>query len=85
MCGFDCRDGHFKQVRHNPYIWASVYKGAVKPQNPKTTTWYDLKDLNLTPVYLDECINRFGYAKQEHLKVEWLDHSVYDIANESLP
>jgi len=85
VCGFDCRDGHFKQVRHDPYIWASVYKGSTPPQDPATTSWYDLKDLNLTPVYLDDCINRFGYVKHELLKVEWLDHRVYDIAVESLP
>lgn len=84
-CGFDCRDGHFKQVRHDPYIWASVYKGRTPPQNPDTTSWYKLKDLNLTPIYLDECIDRFGYVRYEFLKVEWLDHSVYDIGVESLP
>jgi hypothetical protein len=85
VCGFDCRDGHFKQVRHDPYIWASVYKGTVSPQDPETSTWYSLKDLNLTPVHLDECIQRFGYVKHEFLKVEWLDHSIYDIGIESLP
>ena len=85
VCGFDCRDGHFKQKRHEPYIWASVYKGSVPPQNPATTSWYDLKDLGLTPIYLDNCIDRFGYVKHEFLKVEWLDHSIYDIALESLP
>ena len=85
VCGFDCRDGHFKQKRHESYIWASVYKGSVPPQDPATTSWYDLKDLGLTPIILDNCIDRFGYVKHEFLKVEWLDHSVYDIALESLP
>ena len=85
VCGFDCRDGHFKQVRHDPYLWASVYKGPTPPQDPATTSWYDLKDLNLTPVHLDECIDRFGYARHDFLKVEWLNHSVYDIGMESLP
>jgi hypothetical protein len=85
VCGFDCRDGHFKQQRHDPYIWASVYKGSVPPQDPDSTSWYDLKDLNLTPIYLDDCINRFGYVKHEFLKVEWLDHSVYDLRTESIP
>ena len=84
-CGFDCRDGHFKQVRHNPYIWAAVYKGSVPPQDPANTNWYNLKDLNLTPICLDECIDRFGYVKLEYLKVEWLDHSIYDLAVESTP
>lgn len=85
VCGFDCRDGHFKQVRHDPYIWASVYRGSTQPRDPATTNWYELKELGLTPVYLDECINRFGCVKHEFLKVEWLDHSIYDIGIESLP
>lgn len=85
VCGFDCRDGHFKQVKHDPYIWASVYKSSTPPQDPANTSWYDLKDLNLTPILLDECINRFGYVKHEFLKVEWIDHTIYDIALESLP
>lgn len=85
VCGFDCRDGHFKQTRHEPYIWAAVYKGPTKPMDPVTTTWYDLREKNLIPHTLDACIDRFGYAKIDNLKVEWLNHSVYDIAKESMP
>ena len=84
-CGFDCRDGHFKQTKNDPYIWASVYKGTVSPQDPATTSWYTLKELNLTPVSLDECIDCYGYVRHDHLMVEWLDHTVYDIAAESRP
>lgn len=84
-CGFDCRDGHFKQKKHDPYIWAAVYKSSTKPMDPETTTWYHLNEAKLTPASIDECINRFGYVKQEFLLVEWLDHSIYDIGLESLP
>lgn len=85
VCGFDCRDGHFKQQQHDPYIWAAVYKGSVPPMDPAKTNWYHLKEANLTPHSLDSCIERFGFVKQEFLKVEWLNHSVYDIGLESLP
>lgn len=84
-CGFDCRDGHFKQTQHNPWVWAAVYKNDMQPLNPETTSWYELKEKNLTPISLDECIEKHGYVSNEYLKVEWLDHSVYDIALESLP
>jgi SAM-dependent methyltransferase len=83
--GFDCRDGHFKQTRHDPYIWAAVYKSNVTPMDPNNTQWYDLKDAGLTPHSLDESIQRRGYVSYENLKVEWLDHSIYDLSIECLP
>lgn len=85
VSGFDCRDGHFKQTRHNPWVWAAVYKNNTKPLDPETTNWYELKEKNLTPASLDQCIEKHGYTSNRYLKVEWLDHSVYDIELESLP
>jgi SAM-dependent methyltransferase len=83
--GFDCRDAHFKQTRHDPHIWAAVYKSSHKPLDPTTTNWYQLQEAGLTPASLDKCIQSFGYVKHEFLKVEWLDHTVYDLAIESVP
>lgn len=83
--GFDCRDGHFKQTRYDPHIWAAVYKSNVKPMDPQKTQWYDLKDAGLTPYSLDESIQRKGYVSYSDLKVEWLDHSIYDLSIECLP
>ena len=83
--GFDCRDGHFKQVRHDPYIWAAVYKSNVKPMDPNKTQWYDLKDAGLTPRTLDSFIQSRGYVSHNALMVEWLDHSIYNLSIESLP
>jgi len=83
--GFDCRDAHFKQQQHNPHIWAAVYKSSVKPMEPDSTNWYQLQAANLTPRSLDACIQSFGYVRHEFLKVEWLDHTVYDLAIESVP
>ena len=83
--GFDCRDGHFKQTRHDPYMWAAVYKSRIKPMDPATTSWYHLKDVGLTPHSLDEYIQNRGYVSYDALKVEWLDHSIYDLSIECLP
>lgn len=84
--GFDCRDAHFKQQRHDPWIWAAVYKSKESgPLDPCKANWYDLRARGLTPVSLDECIDAFGYVRHEFLKVEWLNHSVYDLSIESVP
>jgi hypothetical protein len=83
--GFDCRAGHFKQTRHDPYIWAAVYKSTVKPMDPASTQWYDLQAAGLTPHSLDDYIQRRGYVSYEVLQVEWLDHSIYDLSVECLP
>lgn len=84
-CGFDCRDAHFKQTRHDPWIWAAVYKSNIPPMDPKTTTWYHLLEHQLTPSSLDECISKLGYVRHEFLRVEWINHSIYDLSVESLP
>lgn len=84
-CGFDCRGGHFKQKQHDTYIWAAVYKSNISPMDPKTTNWYHLQEKMLTPASIDECILKLGYVRHEFLKVEWLDHSIYDLAVESVP
>ena len=84
-CGFDCREGHFKQKQHDLNIWAAVYKSGVSPLDPKTTNWYHLLEKQLTPASIDECIMKLGYVRHEFLKVEWLDHTIYDLAVESIP
>jgi trans-aconitate methyltransferase len=83
--GFDCRDGHFKQTRHDPHIWGSVYKGKISPMDPAKTNWYHLHEAGLTPYSLDNIIHSRGYISFESLKVEWLDHSIYDLRMECLP
>ena len=85
VSGFDCRDGHFKQTRHDPYIWAAVYKSSEQPMNPKKTNWYHLMEKQLTPHSLDNLIQSKGYVSYDALKVEWLDHSIYDLGIECLP
>lgn len=83
--GFDCREGFLRQRRHDPYMWAAVYKSKHAPMDRRTTSWYDLLDKKLTPVTIDQCIMKLGYVKQEHLILEWLDHQRYDLAVEMMP
>ncbi len=85
VSGFDCRDGHFKQTRHDQYIWAAVYKSSEQPMDPQKTNWYHLLEKQLTPPSLDEFIQAKGYVSYDALKVEWLDHSIYDLSIECLP
>lgn len=71
--GFDCRDAYFKKEENDPWLYAAVYKSDIAPMNPKTTTWYDLADKNLLSDSVVDCLNRYGYVKQDELIVNWLD------------
>lgn len=85
VCGFDCRDGHFKQKRHEPMIWAAVYKGEQQPLDPTESNWYKLQELNLTPRTMDDSITKRGYPVFNKLKFSWLSGSKYDMEVETLP
>lgn len=83
--GFDCREGFLRQRRHDPYLWAAVYKSKHEPMDRRSTTWYDLRDMKLLPVTADDCIMKYGYLKQEFLTLEWLDRQRHDLALEMIP
>jgi len=83
--GFDCREGFLRQRRHDPYIWAAVYKSKHEPMDRRSTTWYDLMEKKLLPVSADNCVLKYGYLKQEFLVLEWLDRQRHDLAVEMLP
>jgi len=85
VSGFDCRDGHYKQKRHQAMIWAAVYKGTQEPLDPTESTWYKLQELGLTPATMDNSITRRGYPVWNDLKVGWLDGRLYDLEVETLP
>ena len=78
--GWDCRSGFFKQAPADPWIHAVVYKSTHKPQNPKTTTWHALSELNLLPETADRSIAAHNYLRQQDLVVPWLDHSLMSMA-----
>jgi len=41
--------------------------------DPKTTSWYDLADLNLLNDSVMNSLNKYGYVKQEEIITTWLD------------
>ena len=71
--GFDCKDAYFLKEENDPWLSAAVYKTDIKPMDPKTTTWYDLADLNLVNDSVIASLNKYGYVRQEELITVWLD------------
>ncbi len=75
--GFDCRDAYFYKNANDPWLYAAVYKSHVAPQNPATTSWYDLADLGLLNDSAINSLNRNGFVKQDDLVTVWLDKDFY--------
>lgn len=71
--GFDCRDAYFLKEENDPWLYAAVYKSNIAPMDPKTTSWYDLADLNLLSDSVVDCLTRFGHVRQEEIITAWLD------------
>jgi SAM-dependent methyltransferase len=84
-CGFDCRDGHFKQRRHENMIHLCAYKSQYKPLNLDKATLYLLDEMKLLPSSISKCIQKYGSIRHEFLKLEWIDKTVSDLAIESIP
>ena len=78
--GWDCRAGFFKQDPMDPWIHAVIYKSEHEPQNPKTTSWHKLSELNLLPVSAERSVHAHNYLRQQDLVVPWINHSVSSMA-----
>jgi ubiquinone/menaquinone biosynthesis C-methylase UbiE len=78
--GWDCRAGFFKQNPTDSWIHAVVYKSQHQPMNPKTTTWYQLAELELVPDSAARSIHARGHINQQDLVLPWLDHSLMSMA-----
>ena len=76
VSGWDCKSGLFIKDLRDPWIKAVVYKGEVKPQDPRTTSWRDLANLDLLPDSAAESINKWGYVKQQDLILPWFSGHV---------
>ena len=76
VSGWDCKSGLFIKDLRDPWIKAVVYKGEVKPQDPRTTSWRDLANLDLLPDSAVESINKWGYVKQQDLILPWFSGHV---------
>ena len=80
--GWDCRDAFFKKERNVPWIHAVVYKQPdFKKLDYRTTTWFDLAELELLPESAVESLNNWNFVRFQDLKLEWLDKRVYDFRN----
>ena len=77
--GFDCRDAYLLKRFQDPWIQMAVYKTAIAPMDPATTTWYELADKNLLHPSVVASINSNGYLKQEEIVMPWLDKENYFI------
>jgi hypothetical protein len=80
MSGWDCRAGFFRQMPADPWIHAIVYKSSHAPQDPKTTTWHALSELELLPESADRSIYAHGHLRQQDLVVPWIDKSLASMA-----
>jgi len=78
--GWDCRSGFFRQAPDDAWLHAIVYKSEHRPQDPKTTSWYQLSELKLLPESADRSIQAHGHLKQHDLVVPWLDRSLMSMA-----
>jgi SAM-dependent methyltransferase len=78
--GWDCRGGFFKQAPMDPWIHAVVYKSTHEPQDPKTSNWHALSELNLLPESADRSVFAHNYLRQQDLVVPWLDYSLMSMA-----
>lgn len=81
MSGFDCRGGFFLKRPEDPWLHAVVYRSEHKPQDPRTTRWYDLLDRGLLPESAEPSVRRHGYLRQRDLVLPWLDRSVMSYIN----
>ena len=84
-CGFDCRDGHFKQRRHDPLIHLCAYKSPHKPMDLDKVSLYDLDDMKMLPESVSKCVQKYGSIRQEFLILPWLDGTLSDLSIESIP
>jgi SAM-dependent methyltransferase len=76
VSGWDCKNGFFLKKPQDPWLHAVVYKSGHAPMNPKTTTWFDLREKKLLPDSADNSIYKHSQLRQQDLIVPWLDHSL---------
>ena len=78
--GWDCGAGFFKQTPTEPWIHAIVYRSEHAPQDPRTTDWHKLVELDLLPKSAAKSIYAHSALRQQDLVVPWVDHSLSSMA-----
>jgi len=76
VSGFDCAGGFFCKNPSDPWLHAIVYRSDIGPQNPATTSWYQLAEQGLLPDSAEVSVNQHGYVRQRDLLLPWLDKSL---------
>jgi hypothetical protein len=77
--GFDCRDAYFYKKENDMWLYTATYKTNIEPMDPQTTTWHDLIELKLVNESIENCINTYGYVRQEEIITTWLDKDFHRI------
>lgn len=80
VSGWDCAAGFFHKAANDPWLTAVVYKGTVKPMDPRSTRWYELAEKGLLPETAAASVNKYGYLRQRDLVLPWLDRSLTSFA-----
>lgn len=81
VSGFDCAEGFFRKLPADPWLHAVVYRSDIEPQDPKTTSWYQLAEQKLIPESAIDSVKKFGALRQRDLLLPWLDGSLTTFAN----
>jgi len=77
--GFDCRDAYFYKNTNDMWLYIAVYKSEISPFDPQKTSWHDLIDSNLVNESVKNCVNKYGFVKQEEILTTWLDKDYYRV------
>lgn len=80
VTGFDCANGYFLKRPEDPWLHAVVYPNTVGPQDPASTSWYQLAEQGLLPTSAADSISRHGFLRQRDLVLPWLDKSFMSYA-----
>jgi len=76
VSGWDCESGFFKKSPNDPWLHAVVYRSDRGPQDPATTSWYQLAEQGLLPKSAANSVQRHGYVVQDELVLPWLDKNL---------
>ena len=82
--GFDCNDAYLYKKFNDTWLHMAVYKSAVAPMDPATTSWAKLIDTGLLNPTVVNSILKWGHVRQEEILYPWLDRENYYIDYVSL-
>lgn len=75
LAGWESRGGYYSLDMEEGWITALVYNTNEPVRHPRNTSWYDLAETGLLPHSLELGIEKYGYAREQDLMLEWIDRS----------